>query len=75
VDGAFQSVVQLIARHQNAPAEALVDSAMAGGDSAARNMIVGMVLCAQAGMEGIPQGWLDALAKKGEIEALLARIA
>lgn len=75
VDGAFQSVVQLIARHQGAPAEALVDSAMAGGDSAARNIIVGMVLCAQSGMEGIPQGWLDALAKKGEIEALLARIA
>lgn len=74
VDGAFQSVVQLIARHQGAPAEALVDSAMAGGDSAARNMIVGMVLCAQSGMEGIPPDWLGALAKKDEIEALLARL-
>lgn len=74
VDGAFQSVVQLMARHQGAPAEAMVDSAMAGGDSAARNMIVGMVLCAQSGMEGIPQGWLGSLAKKDEIEALLARL-
>lgn len=74
VDGAFQSVVQLIARHQNAPAEALVDSAMAGGDSAARNMIVGMVLCAQSGMDAIPQGWLDSLGKRAEIEALLARL-
>lgn len=74
VDGAFQSVVQLIARHQGAPAEALVDSAMAGGDSAARNMIVGMVLCAQSGIGGIPQDWLGALAKKDEIEALLARL-
>lgn len=75
VDGAFQSVVQLIARHQGAPAEALVDSAMAGGDSAARNMIVGMVLGAQVGMGGIPQDWLDALVKKDAIEALLARVA
>lgn len=74
VDGAFQSVVQLIARHQGAPAEALVDSAMAGGDSAARNMIVGMVLCAQSGMGAIPQDWLGALVKKDEIEALLARL-
>ncbi len=74
VDGAFQSVVQLIARHQGEPAEALVDSAMAGGDSAARNMVVGMVLCAQSGMGAIPQDWLGALAKKDEIEALLTRI-
>lgn len=74
VDGAFQSVVQLIARHQGAPVEALVDSAMAGGDSAARNMIVGMVLFAQAGLGAIPQAWLDKLAKRDEIEALLARL-
>ncbi|MFP5221427.1 MAG: ADP-ribosylglycohydrolase family protein [Acidobacteriota bacterium] len=74
VDGAFQSVVQLIARHQGAPAEAMVDSAMAGGDSAARNMIVGMVLCAQSGIGSIPSGWLDALVTRSEIEALLDRL-
>ena len=71
VDGAFQSVVQLIARHQGAPAEALVDSAMAGGDSAARNMVVGMVLCAQSGIGSIPVGWLDSLGERSKIEELL----
>jgi len=71
VDGAFQSVVQLLARHQDAPAEALVDSAMAGGDSAARNMIVGMVLCAQSGIGSIPAGWLDSLGERSKIEELL----
>jgi len=74
VDGAFQSVVQLIARHQGAPAEALVDSAMAGGDSAARNMIVGMVLCAQSGIVSLPGSWLDSLGKRSEIEVLLAAL-
>ena len=74
VDGAFQSVVQLIARHQDAPAEALVDSAMAGGDSAARNMLVGMVLCAWKGMEALPPHWPAALTNRERIEALLAKI-
>ncbi|WP_243361997.1 ADP-ribosylglycohydrolase family protein [Fundidesulfovibrio terrae] len=74
VDGAFQSTVQLISRGQDSPAEALVDSAMAGGDSAARNMLVGMVLCAWKGEGALPQGWIDGMRKKGEIEALLSRI-
>ena len=51
-EGAFTSVVQLIAGHQDDLATALVDSAMAGGDSAARNMLVGMVLGARLGHGG-----------------------
>jgi ADP-ribosylglycohydrolase len=75
VDGAFQSTVQLIAKGQDAPAEALVDSVMAGGDSAARNLLVGMVLSAWKGIEALPAGWLAGLRKREAIETLLARIA
>lgn len=74
IDGAFQSTVQLIASHQDSPTEALVDSAMAGGDSAARNMLLGMVLCAWKGVEGLPGRWLQTLTRREKIEALLARL-
>ncbi|GFK94632.1 hypothetical protein NNJEOMEG_02479 [Fundidesulfovibrio magnetotacticus] len=75
VDGAFQSVVQLIARHQDAPAEALADSAMAGGDSAARNLIVGMVLCAWKGLEALPPQWIEGLDARERIATALAKTA
>ncbi|WP_243312480.1 ADP-ribosylglycohydrolase family protein [Fundidesulfovibrio agrisoli] len=71
VDGAFQSTVQVILRHQDAPAEALVDSTMAGGDSAARNMLIGMVLGAWRGLDALPPHWLEALKARGKIETLL----
>jgi len=74
IDGAFQSVVQLIARHQDALAEALVDSAMAGGDSAARNMLVGMILGARGGMEAIPARWLERMKAREKIESLLEEL-
>ena len=74
IDGAFQATVQLIVRHQNTPAAALADSTMAGGDSAARNMLAGMVLCAWKGLESLPPQWLDELKAKEKIESLLDRI-
>lgn len=74
VDGAFQSTVQLIARHAQAPAGALIDSAMAGGDSAARNLLAGMVLCAWAGAEPLPGAWIEGLAARGRIAELLDRL-
>ena len=75
IDGAFQSTVQLIARHQETPAKALADSVMAGGDCAARNMLAGMVLCAWKGLDSIPTPWREGLAAKDVINAYLARIA
>ncbi len=71
VDGAFQGVVQLVARHENALAEALVDSSMAGGDSAARNMLAGLVLGAHGGMDAIPAQWLKGMKVTEKIERLL----
>lgn len=74
IDGAFQGVVQLIARHENALAEAFVDSAMAGGDSAARNMLVGVVLGAHGGIAALPAEWLEGMKAKGKIESLVDKI-
>jgi len=71
---AFPGVVQLIARYHNDLKEALIQSVMAGGDSAARGMIVGMVLGAHLGPAGLPQQWLNGLKKKERISALIERL-
>lgn len=71
---AFPGVVHLIAKYENDLREALIQSVMAGGDSAARGMIVGMVLGAYLGMESLPRQWIDELKKKDEILKLIGEL-
>jgi ADP-ribosylglycohydrolase len=47
---------------------------MAGGDSAARGMVVGMVLGAHLGLDAIPDAWLSALKPYRRIIELLDSI-
>jgi ADP-ribosylglycohydrolase len=55
---ALPATVHLIARHEGELKTALVENIMAGGDSAARGMLAGMLLGASLGKEAIPQEWL-----------------
>ncbi len=71
---AFPSVIHLICRYENDLKEALVQNVMAGGDSAARGMAVGMILGAHLGMEAIPSEWIEGLKRGPEIEKLLDKI-
>jgi ADP-ribosylglycohydrolase len=71
---AFPSVIHLIARYQENFKEALIENVMAGGDSAARGLLTGMVLGAYLGLEAIPQTWLNQLDARPRILQLLARI-
>ena len=71
---AFPGVVHLIARYENDLEEALIQSVMSGGDSAARGMMVGMALGAHLGSEGIPQRWLSELKKREQIVDLLEKL-
>lgn len=68
---AFPGTVQLIARHEDDLPQALIQCVMAGGDSAARGMLVGMVLGAYQGMEAIPKRWMQDLQAGKEIEGYL----
>ncbi|MFO7877798.1 MAG: ADP-ribosylglycohydrolase family protein [Desulfovermiculus sp.] len=72
---AFPGTIQLIARHEEDLAEALIQCVMAGGDSAARGMLVGMVLGAYHGMQAIPEVWMQELKAREEIEGLLEELA
>ena len=71
---AFPGVVLIIARYHNDLKEALIQSVMAGGDSAARGMIVGMVLGAHLGSADLPQQWLLELKKRDRISALIEKL-
>jgi ADP-ribosylglycohydrolase len=48
---------------------------MAGGDNAARSMVVGMILGAYLGEEHLPEPWVTELKKGEEINKLLHQIA
>jgi ADP-ribosylglycohydrolase len=68
-------VVHLLARHGRDLAGCLTENVMAGGDSAARGLLAGMVLGAANGLEAVPGPWLDGLVSRTVIERDLAAIA
>lgn len=71
----FPGAVQLIARYPGDLREALIQSVMAGGDSASRGMMVGMILGAKLGADAIPEAWIAGLNHREEIEANIRRLA
>ena len=74
IPAAFPATVHLIAKYQDDFEAVLIENIMAGGDSAARGMVTGMVLGAYHGMDMIPERWLDGLNARGQIMTLLDRI-
>jgi len=71
---ALPGVIHIIARHEKDLKEALIQCVMSGGDSAARAMIVGMVLGAHLGCGPIPADWTTGLKAREKILDLLERI-
>jgi ADP-ribosylglycohydrolase len=72
---AFPGVVYLIARYEADLKEGLIQAVMAGGDSAARAMMVGLVLGASLGEGSLPGDWIRDLKKAEEIRQLLSKIS
>lgn len=62
---ALPATLYLILKHGDSLEEALIENTMAGGDSAARGLCIGMVLGAKLGWESIPERWIDGM-KAGE---------
>ena len=71
---AFPGVIHLIAKYENNLKDALIENVMSGGDSAARGMLVGLVLGAWLGPESIPEEWVTGLAQGRRIESLIGEI-
>jgi ADP-ribosylglycohydrolase len=75
VDEAFPGIIHLILRYENDLKEALIQSVMAGGDSAARGMTVGMVLGAYLGTEALPSEWISGLKRRNDLFSLVEKIS
>jgi ADP-ribosylglycohydrolase len=68
---ALPGVIHLIAKYENNLSQALIENAMAGGDSAARGLLTGMILGARLGLEAIPRKWLTELKAHDRIVELM----
>lgn len=71
IGSALPGAVYTIVSSPESFEEAVIETVMAGGESAARGMVVGMVLGAHLGMEAIPDHWLSGLGAQEEITTAL----
>jgi ADP-ribosylglycohydrolase len=74
IPAAFPGVIHLIAKYENDLKTAFVENVMAGGDSAARGLLAGMVLGAHLGMEALPPEWLNDMKAYPQIVDMLNKI-
>lgn len=75
MNAAFPATIHVIAKYEDDFKQALVENVMAGGDSAARGMLAGMVLGAYHGTGNIPGQWRQGLNVGDHIAALLAKLS
>lgn len=71
---AFPAVCHLLLRHPDDVAAALTTNVEAGGDNAARGMIIGMIHGAKPDARPLPEHWLKGLRAYGEIQQLIETI-
>jgi ADP-ribosylglycohydrolase len=72
ISAALPGAAHLVLAHQENLREALIANVMAGGDSAARGLVVGMILGAYQGVEAIEDDWLAQMRATAEIKKYLA---
>ena len=75
VEDAFPGICHLLLRHPQDPAVALMENATAGGDSAARGMILGMIHGAAFPVADWPAEWLDGLRARDEVMELIGKLS
>jgi len=75
VQDAFVGICHLLLRYPQDPTSALIENAMAGGDNAARGLVLGLVYGAAAEAAPLPQPWIEGLRVHPEILTLAARLA
>lgn len=71
VPSAVPATLYLLLRHRDDPAGAQVANAMAGGDSAARGLLLGTIFGARDGLAAVPDRWIGALEAGVEIRQRL----
>ena len=74
IEAALPATVHLIAKYENSLPEALIENVRAGGDSASRGLLVGMVLGAYQGLTALPPHWLTEMNAYDQIVALIEKL-
>ncbi len=74
IDHGFPGVIHLITKYTDNYRQAMEENAKSGGDSAARGMLVGMILGILNGEESVPEEWKKNLTSYKEIEGLISKI-
>jgi len=74
INAALPGAIHTILHHETNLEAALLDTVQAGGDSAARGMVVGMVLGAWLGEKSVPKRWLQEMAAYKEIVEALEQL-
>lgn len=68
---AFPSVFYLLVKYEDSFEEAIVNNIRCGGDQAARGILLGFVLGALHGLEGIPKKWVEDLHCKATLDVYI----
>lgn len=68
---AFPLTLALALKYESDPVAGLSKNVMLGGDSAARGILLGLLLGARHGLGAFPQEWTDQLQSAREVDALL----
>ncbi len=71
---AFPALCHLLLRHPDDGGAALAINVEAGGDSAARGLILGMIYGASSHTKALPAEWISSLRAHDEIQQLLQKI-
>lgn len=74
-DGAFQGNCHFLLRYPDDPTTALIENATAGGDSAARGLILGLVYGAKFSPIILPADWLSPWKAHDEVIALIQTVS
>ncbi len=72
INSALPATFYILLKYQDNFKEAIIENAKAGGDSAARGIMIGSILGAYHGTEGIPKRWLNDMNAYSEILRLLS---
>jgi ADP-ribosylglycohydrolase len=74
LDKALPAVFAILLRHGDDLETALIENVMAGGDSAARGLVLGMMLGAAHGQRAIPPRWIEGLHARPQIASFLETV-
>ena len=71
LEKSFPAVFAILLHHGDNLETALIENVMAGGDSAARGMALGIILGAAHGYRAIPERWIEGLLARSRVESFL----